>query len=1129
MLTITNMHRLFSIVLALILILSMISVIHYPVSAQTDEKEVNGRGIRAGNTYDFSTNAGVDKWAYEGSDANGAPPSITSGTEFISYSEINSSDNTRYSTGGGSTTKDPYHLFKFTISEKTDAITQINLFWEGYNDAGTSRFYLWNSASGWEELGSHTETSADGTITVSKTTGFSNYINGSGYLYLCAIETSNSGTTVYTDYVYVSVTSEALVNLTLSLQPGWNLITLPVYNTSLTTAEQLADALPCQWVRRYNSSSQGWEMHERNKTENNFVLENGTGYFVYLNAGKAFMVEGKNVPGVEINLKKGWNSIGWYENNTTYPEKIMSDIINSTSVAYWNTTLSRFVVHPKGMGVSNFSIPEGMGLFIYTGTDSIWDTLPTITSVEHNAPGVLGTHDKFNVTVKGDEGYTASFDIESIATDIEMVEKSSGIYKGNYTVSPSDKSGTYNVTGKLSSARTTDSKNADTKITIDTTPPAISSVEAGNINDTSATINWTTDEPSNSIVEYGETSGSHPNSASNETLVTTHQIKLTGLTPGTKHYYIVKSQDAAGNQQTSSEYNFTTTGTSFTILLVDDDDGGTYETSFQSALDAKGYSYDNWSITGSGNPGTTLLNYDVVIWFTSDDYDTAGPSEGTLSPANRDSLGAYLGNGGKLFITGQDIGYDANAGGWLAWYNTNLHANYLADDSGIANLDGISQDPISDGFTNIPVAGTIQDEITTYGTYSTNIFLYSGSSKVAGIKADNGTSRVVNIACMYFEGGDTSANKATIMDRTIKWLILPPDLTPPTFDGILFVNDTIYTGTLNLSWDPASDPSTPITYNIYGSTTPGGQNFATPTYTTKNTKYKVSGLTNGQTYYYVVRAEDYLGNEDTNTVEKSATPTGTVAATQKYAVIAGISDYKVISDLSYCDEDSNDWYYYLTNSKTSSTASEGDFTYALGEVFDHILVYGDKTSSYAQYDGVATEYNVKNALKSVVENATSSDLIFFAHSGHGSTVGGKSYLCMWDDDAGENGEDGKLYDNELSAILKNAVAGRIFVFIDACKSGHFNNELATMPNADKVFVTTTCTINGYGYDDTASKNGLFTEWFLNKGLRNGESGNAGNQHMEANFAWVDAIYPKTGDDSPEAYDGDTSWFFYLKD
>ncbi|GAI54653.1 unnamed protein product, partial [marine sediment metagenome] len=42
---------------------------------------------------------------------------------------------------------------------------------------------------------------------------------------------------------------------------------------------------------------------------------------------------------------------------------------------------------------------------------------------------------------------------------------------------------------------------------VDTTPPTISGVSASNITQTSATITWTTDENSDSLVEYGTTTG----------------------------------------------------------------------------------------------------------------------------------------------------------------------------------------------------------------------------------------------------------------------------------------------------------------------------------------------------------------------------------------------------------------------------------------------------------------------------------------------------------------------------------------------------------------------------------------------------------------------------------------------
>ncbi len=202
----------------------------------------------------------------------------------------------------------------------------------------------------------------------------------------------------------------------------------------------------------------------------------------------------------------------------------------------------------------------------------------------------------------------------------------------------------------------------------------------------------------------------------------------------------------------------------------------------------------------------------------------------------------------------------------------------------------------------------------------------------------------------------------------------------------------------------------------------------------------------------------------TVTITPESAPPPPQPGVTKWAVIVGISDYKVISDLSYCDEDATDWYNHLSGTMD----------------FDYIWVYGDTHSSnYPKYDGVATEYNVKQALIYVVQHADSDDVIAFVTSGHGSGDGaGSSYLCMWDSGSGENGEDGNLWDTELAAILDDAVADRIFVFIDHCYSGGFGDDLMNMPNSEHVYLTTTCTENGYGYDDSTHKNGAWTYYFL---------------------------------------------------
>ena len=79
----------------------------------------------------------------------------------------------------------------------------------------------------------------------------------------------------------------------------------------------------------------------------------------------------------------------------------------------------------------------------------------------------------------------------------------------------------------------------------------------------SAAITWTTDEPSNSRVDYGTSATSLTQSSTNAASVTSHTVSLTGLQPNTTYFYRVTSTDAAGNSATSPA-----TPESFSTALV---------------------------------------------------------------------------------------------------------------------------------------------------------------------------------------------------------------------------------------------------------------------------------------------------------------------------------------------------------------------------------------------------------------------------------------------------------------------------------------------------------------------------------------------------------------------------------
>jgi hypothetical protein len=267
------------------------------------------------------------------------------------------------------------------------------------------------------------------------------------------------------------------------------------------------------------------------------------------------------------------------------------------------------------------------------------------------------------------------------------------------------------------------------------------------------------------------------------------------------------------------------------------------------------------------------------------------------------------------------------------------------------------------------------------------------------------------------------------------------------------------------------------------------------------------------TWYIMVKSYSGTGAYTiTCTLTYGSTPPPPPPTGSKYAVLVGISNYKSINDLSFCDEDVTDFFDYLTNHAGYSAAN--------------IRILGDGSSSYPQTAwGKATEANYKACLTWLA--GVSADEITFMTSGHGSGDGsGESYLCAWDCSSGESGEDGNFYDHEISAILQNALAAKIFIFIDHCYSGGLGPEIMAMGNKAKVWMTTTCTANGYGYDEPSSSNGAWTNQFVHVTLEQHFASSASTT-MEAAFTYAASGYSHTGGDAPMQFDGNTGSTFTI--
>jgi hypothetical protein len=112
----------------------------------------------------------------------------------------------------------------------------------------------------------------------------------------------------------------------------------------------------------------------------------------------------------------------------------------------------------------------------------------------------------------------------------------------------------------------------------------------------------------------------------------------------------------------------------------------------------------------------------------------------------------------------------------------------------------------------------------------------------------------------------------------------PPTGDVPTFAGLVSATTCPSPGPqgadleprptgYRLTWGPATDPVTPsaqIVYDIFVATMPGAEDYANPMWTTSPgaTTFVTPSVPRAGALYFVVRARNAAGHEDTNTVER---------------------------------------------------------------------------------------------------------------------------------------------------------------------------------------------------------------------------------------------------------------------
>ena len=212
------------------------------------------------------------------------------------------------------------------------------------------------------------------------------------------------------------------------------------------------------------------------------------------------------------------------------------------------------------------------------------------------------------------------------------------------------------------------------------------------------------------------------------------------------------------------------------ILLVD---GGDWYFSSQTAqyfkaLNTLNYSFDTWTIHNPYTDAPTLENlrpYDAVIWSNPQD------SPGYLGVNN--VITDYLGLGGHLFISGQNVGaYDGTGSFTQLWWYRDLGANFLGKTAVSDTISG-SSDSLFNGLTfNLNGGSSSNNQIAPdvsgprTNSFAEPAFAYE-DGRSAGLTAGYCTPFRLVYLGFGLEGVAEADDRTAILERSLSYFDQP--------------------------------------------------------------------------------------------------------------------------------------------------------------------------------------------------------------------------------------------------------------------------------------------------------------------------------------------------------------------
>jgi hypothetical protein len=471
--------------------------------------------------------------------------------------------------------------------------------------------------------------------------------------------------------------------------------------------------------------------------------------------------------------------------------------------------------------------------------------------------------------------------------------------------------------------------------------PVITNVNVSSITTTSATVTWTTDQASTTQVNYGTSTAYGGSSALNSSLVTSHSVTLTGLTPGTLYDYDVISTNSSGTSSgMSTNYTFLTTAVIATPPAISN-----IQTAVTSTTATITWTTDQTANSAISGTVTTTPDSNYV---TSHSVTLTGLTAGTLY-----NFSVVSTNAGGLTTTSPSSSFTTTA--------SNATAPYV----GYVAFWGVNNSGVTISWSTDVLANTQLN-------YGTSTSLGTLTPVQATLSASHGVvlTGLASGTTYYFVAQSNGANGATGYSATYSFTTTgSPSAPAPKISNI---QTSVTSNTATITWTTDEAASSQVNYGVTST-----YSSSSTLNTTLSTTHSVtlSGLMPGTTY-------------DFDVMSANVNATSSMSGNSTFQT-SGSAPGPVISSVA-------------ASSITSGTAL---ITWKTDQASTSVVTYGNQTVSYpalvtshsVSLSGLTpnTQYSFTVTSANAASVSTTSSAATFTTSAQSAAPPVISYVAFW--------------------------------------------------------------------------------------------------------------------------------------